>query len=146
MPQTEAIVKAQSSATSLGKEPKLMIEHLAAHVEKCKQAAIWAKEDIEVRLLDSLRRRKGEYDPAKLTAIRKLGSVETYNKHTGLKVRAAKSWIMDVILPAGDKPWGLDPTPIPDLPPAVEQEIIDDLQADLIRMAQNNSLIIFAAF
>ena len=117
------------------------IHQLASHVAKCKDAAIWAKEPMDKRILDSLRRRKGEYDEGKLGAIRQLGSVETYMKHTGLKCRAAKAWIREVILPAGDKPWGMEPTPIPELPESVEQSIMEELERQVAMFAGETGMV-----
>jgi len=109
---------------------------LASYLESSWQAAVDAKRPIETRLFDCLKRRKGDYDPAKLAKIKKFGSVESYIKYTGMKVRAAKSWIPDVILPAGEKPWGLDPSPVPELPESANKGILDDITGRILRIAE----------
>lgn len=111
---------------------------LAAHIRKCWEAARRAKEPIQQELLDDLRRKKGEYSPAKLAAIRKQGGSEIYMRLTPLKCKTAKAWIKDVLQPAGDKPWGLEPTPLPDIPPEVQdgimQQAIAQVQDEAIAM------------
>ncbi|MBN2162440.1 MAG: hypothetical protein JW713_05815 [Pontiellaceae bacterium] len=95
------------------------------HIENCWQAALrYHRTQIEPRLFSCLRRRKGEYEGQKLAEIQKLRGAELYLKHTGMKCRAAKSWIKDVIIPAGQKPWGIEPTPVPDLPEELRAQII----------------------
>ena len=81
------------------------------------------REKLDDRLLDCLRRRKGEYGTDKLAAIREMGGSEIFMRLTGVKVHAAKSWIADIYAPSGDKPWSLEPTPIPELPPKLEAEL-----------------------
>ncbi len=82
------------------------------------------RENMTDRLLDCLRRRKGEYSPEKLNAIRSMGGSEIFMKLTGAKVFAAKSWISDIYTPSGDRPWSITPTPVPELPPNLEQELM----------------------
>lgn len=106
--------------------PDTVLTGLELHVQNCWQAASnYHRSYIEKRLFNCLRRRKGEYNSDKLSEIRKLKGAETYLKHTGMKCRAAKSWIKDVIIPAGQNPWGIEPTPIPELPKHLTAEIID---------------------
>jgi len=98
---------------------------LFSYIQQCLSAAENHHMDkVRPVLEDCLRRKKGEYDDAKLEKIKQLNGAELYLKHSGMKARAAKSWIKEVILPGGKKPWGVDPTPIPDLPDPVEDSII----------------------
>lgn len=121
--EREQAVEAAKTAPIIQAEP--VLTGLERHIENCWQAAFqYHRAYIEPRLFRSLRRRKGEYDGAKLAEIQKLRGSELYLKQTGLKCRAAKSWIKDVIVPAGMKPWGIDPTPIPDLPQEVRTGIM----------------------
>ncbi len=83
-----------------------------------------SKRDIEERLLKDMRARRNEYDPDQLAAIRAQGGSEIYMAITSAKCRGAKSWIRDILMPAGDKAWGLMPTPIPELPKSIEQMVI----------------------
>jgi hypothetical protein len=90
---------------------------LASHIRRSFDQAKTSRQPIDERLLDCLRRFKGEYSEEKLRAIQEEGGSTLYPKLTTTKVRAAISWIIDIMLPAKGRAWGLDPTTIADLPP-----------------------------
>ncbi|WP_347506192.1 portal protein [Pseudomonas anguilliseptica] len=90
---------------------------LSGHIQRAFEAAKTAKQQIEARLLDCARRQKGEYDADKLQAIREEGGSELYPKLTTTKCRAAAAWIRDILMPANGSPWGLEPTPVAEIPP-----------------------------
>ena len=100
---------------------------LASHIRRGFEAAKTAKQPIEQRLLDCARRQKGVYDEAKLRAIREEGGSELYPKITTTKCRAAAAWIRDILMPANGRPWGLDPTPVADVPPEYLQMFMQQL-------------------
>jgi hypothetical protein len=101
------------------------IHNLAGHVRNCWSEAQQAKLNIEPRLLQAIRQRRGEYDPELLSAIRQQGGSEVYMMLTSNKCRAAKSWLTDTLLGNGaDKPWTLAPTKMPDLSPADKEAIV----------------------
>lgn len=102
------------------------VSNLASYVRKCWQAARDHRRAIgvEERMQQALRQRKGEYDPDKLAAIRALGGSEIYMMLTSVKCRAAAAWLKDVMTGTGtEKPWAVDPTPVPTLPPGAEMGI-----------------------
>lgn len=128
--------KAREEAYRAQQKPEVL--NLAAHIQKAWDAAVRAKQgatandvSIEQRLLKSVRQRKGYYDPDKLSKIKQFGGSEVFMMLTNIKCRAAESWIRDVLLPPGDKPWGISPTPVPTLPEAeelkLEQQIVDEV-------------------
>lgn len=88
-----------------------------------------AKNKIEQDMLADLRQSNGEYSPTRLNKIRQQGGSEIFMMLTSTKCRAAAAWIRDILLPAGDKAWAAEPTPISDLPPWAEEEIMARLQA-----------------
>lgn len=98
---------------------------LAAHIRKCWDIARIAKQQtVEPRMFASLRQRRGEYEPAKLQEIRKSGGAEIYMMVTANKCRGASAWLRDVLQASGaEKPWTLEPTPVPTLPPSMAQEL-----------------------
>lgn len=95
------------------------IGELAAHVTRCWSIAKTAKEqEVETRMHQSLRQRRGEYDPEVLGKIRATQGSEIYMMLTAVKCRAAGSWLRDTLLgQRNEKPWTLRPTPIPTLSP-----------------------------
>ena len=110
-----------------------VIQGLAAHVRKRWDVARIAKRKLEERMLQGMRQRNGEYDPEKLAEIRKNGGSDIYVNLTSVKCRAATSWLRDTLLGTGtDKPWSIDATPEPTLPP----DILQGLQAEMAQELQ----------
>lgn len=101
------------------------IQSLVSYVRKCwQQARDHKRLTVEQTLLSSLRQRKGEYDPDKLEKIRQQGGSEIYMMLTSNKCRAASSWLRDALLgQQGERPWSCEPTPVPDLPPDIAEQV-----------------------
>jgi len=104
---------------------------LSQHIQKAWEMNRWAKEHAEEEMLTCLRQRNGEYDPQTLRQIRDQGGSEIYMMLSATKIRAAVSWIRDILMPVGDRPWGLSPTPIPELPPFAMNSIAQRIQQTL---------------
>jgi len=110
---------------------KPMTINLASHLLKHWSSAKNTKWFVEERLLKCLRQRKGKYDPDDLNAIRAFGGSEIYMMLTSVKCRSIEAMIRDVMLPSGEKPWGIDPTPVPDLPVEEEMELAVQVQGEV---------------
>jgi hypothetical protein len=82
---------------------------------------------INDRLLSALRQRNSEYDAEKASAIEEQGGTDVFMGLTALKCRAGEAWLLDILGSNPEKPWFLTPTPIPDLPQAVEQQIVEEV-------------------
>lgn len=93
-----------------------------------------AKRPIEETMIRSLRQRNGIYENDKLAAIREMGGSEMYVLLTLTKCRAFEAWVSDILRPAGDKPWSLDPTPIPELPGYIDDEIKAEISLEMQRI------------
>jgi hypothetical protein len=72
-------------------------------------------------MLRDMKQRRGEYDSGKLAEIRQFGGSEIFMRLTDAKCRACAAWITDVM--AMERPWDIAPTPKPDLPPGVAEQI-----------------------
>ena len=109
------------------------IEGLAGHIRKCWSQARTAKQmTVEAKMLQNMRARRGEYDPDKLAEIRAMGGSEVYANLTSVKCRAAASWLRDVLMATGtERPWTVRPTPVPDLPPDMNEEILQQAVAPI---------------
>jgi hypothetical protein len=83
---------------------------------------------VEERLLKALRALRYVYDPEDAGLI---GGIDVYIGLISLKVRAAVAWINDILLSSIDKPWVLDPTPIPNLPEWMKEQVVDALELEL---------------
>ena len=126
--------QARSENAQLQNQP--VIQGLAAHVRKRWDSARLAKRKLEERMLQCLRQRNGEYDQDKLAQIRQDGGSDIYINLTSVKCRAATSWLRDTLLGAGaDKPWSLDATPDPTLPPEIMEGLHSKLAQQLTDLA-----------
>lgn len=97
---------------------------LAGQINNTWQRNRDAKTEIEEELLACLRQRRGEYSPRELQVIEQSGGANAiYMMLTATKQRAAASWLQDVLLPGEQLPWGLEATPVPELPPDVTNEV-----------------------
>jgi hypothetical protein len=119
-----------------------LVQGLAAHVRTRWSEAKDAKRELEERMLSCLRQRKGEYDPDKLAEIQMQGGSEVFIQMTSVKCRAATSWLRDTLLGTGhDKPWALSPTPEPDLPPEVVQQLQNTMAQQLMMQMQQSGVM-----
>jgi hypothetical protein len=114
-----------------------LLQGLAGHVRKHWSEARDAKRNtVETRMLQSIRARRGEYDPDKLAQIKEMGGSDVYAMITSVKCRAAGSWLRDVLLANGsEKPWTIRPTPIPDLPPHINEAIMNRVLQPMVDAA-----------
>jgi hypothetical protein len=100
---------------------------LASHVRGAWGRNKLSKERISLKLLDCLRARRGVYSPAQLNQmITNGGGINiVWADLTETKCRAASAWIREIVLPVGERPWGLESTPLPDLPMSMKKSIVD---------------------
>ena len=80
---------------------------------------------IEPEMLADLRRRDGEYDPDILARLQAQGGGSTvFDNITDTKCSGVEAMLADIWFFSGDKPWGLEATPIPELDEWSEQQAI----------------------
>lgn len=136
MEQTDDIVSGLLARVSEQQSVDLA-PRLLSHVKREWNAARIAKEgDAEKRLFQAARQRSGEYDPDKLQAIREIGGSEIYMMLTQVKCRATESWISEILFPPGERPYGVEPTPIPDLPPQVKAQTEQQIMGELMELTE----------
>jgi len=107
-----------------------VLKGLAAHVNRCfAEASTFKARDITPRLLACQQQVLGKYSDEKLARIRQVpGASELFFNVTNTKTTAAESWLYDIALPVGDKPWTLTlPSPIADLPDDAMAEVAQDV-------------------
>lgn len=114
------------------------IQSLAGYVRKCWDSARTAKmQTVEQRLLTNLRQRRGEYEPDLLADIKQQGGSEIFAMITSNKCRAASSWLRDTLMGAKDeKPWSIEPTPLPDIEPRMKMEIFEEANQQAMQIEQ----------
>lgn len=99
---------------------------LAGHVRKAWGDNKLAKQRIDLKLLQCLRARRGVYSPGELAARQNAGGVNIiWYDLTETKCRAGSAWIRDIVLPSTERAWGLDPTPIPELPEQIKVGVVN---------------------
>lgn len=109
---------------------------LSAHIERFWEVARRHKEPIEKQMLRNLRQISGRYTDEKAREIQSQGLPLIFMHITSVKCRAAKSWIRDVLMPAGDKPWMLKATKIPSLPQEMKVNIATNIQQQAMQAIQ----------
>jgi hypothetical protein len=123
--------EARAEAQKANSQP--VVQALAGYIRKKWMSAMMAKQQTsEIKMLKSVRARRGEYDPDKLAQLREQGSATIYMMLTSNKCRAASSWLKDTLVTATeDKPWTIEPSPMPELPPNQIQGIMEQAQAEV---------------
>ena len=113
-----------------------VVQALAGYIRKTWMSSMMAKQmTSEIKMLKSVRARRGEYDPDKLAQLREQGSSTIYMMLTSNKCRAASSWLRDTLVTAADeKPWTIKPGAIPDLPPNQVEAIMQQAQQEVMQL------------
>lgn len=116
-----------------------VVQALAGYIRKTWMSSMMAKQmTSEIKMLKSVRARRGEYDPDKLAQLREQGSATIYMMLTSQKCRAASSWLRDTLVTAADeKPWTIKPGAIPDLPPNEVESILGQAQQEVQALYMN---------
>lgn len=101
-----------------------------------KEAVVWRNgASVHETMMRCLRMRHNEYDPE---LARALDGIDIYMPLASMKMRAAQAWIRDTLANAEDKPWTVEPTPIPELSDAgrlaVRQAFMLELQRSGIEL------------
>jgi hypothetical protein len=128
--RNHAADEAQQPAMVIDDEQALTA--LAGHVRAAWGRNKLAKEKIDLELLKCLRARRGVYSAAELGQIQSSngGMNIVFTDLTETKCRAASAWIREIVLPVGEKPWGITPTPLPDLPLPLKNAVFKQALAE----------------
>lgn len=124
--EQQRLAEQQTRRDNSNYQTPIVVSQMATFVRQRWGVAKSSRFDITDRLNDCLRRRKGVYSDEKIAQIKATGGTDIFMKITGAKCRAAKAWLSDLFNPAGDKPYSLEPTPVSDLPPDIEQRLINE--------------------
>jgi hypothetical protein len=141
-PQQTTAMKAQEgiAAPAVPETPEQIRfnSSLAGHITQSFTESEQAKrQELFDRLLDCQRLRRGKYSAQEEAEIKEVGGSDVFVNLTNIKCRAAESWIKDIMLSQGsDKPWTLESTPIPDLPPEMSIGIAKTVAQEQLMLAQ----------
>lgn len=120
---------------------------LAGHVRLAWAQNKLAKFKVEQNMLRDLRARRGLYSAAQIAEAQATnGGINlVWAPLTETKCRAGSAWIREIVLPAGERPWGVDPTPVPDLPfplkKSIVQQALQQAQAMMQAQAQGGGMV-----
>lgn len=100
---------------------------LASHVRLAWQRNKIAKLKIDEKMLECLRARRSVFSAAQIAQAQQAngGMNMVFTDLTEIKCKAASAWIREIVLPVGEQPWGVDPTPLPDMPAEMKQSIVN---------------------
>lgn len=125
---------ADSAATARSQAQRPVIQELVDQVKSHWSIAKEAKQQVELEMLQAVRARRGEYEPDKLTQIRRQGGSEIYMMLFATKARQLKALLTDTLMGAGtEKPWTMQATPKPDLPPQDVQAVMQTMQQQVMQ-------------
>jgi hypothetical protein len=112
-----------------------LADDLAAHVKACFEEAKnhRASRGVDKQMDDALLAVRSQYTTEEIGRM-SAEDANIYAGITGTKFRAGRAWLLDILANAIDKPWTIEPTPLPDVPPDVENSVVDKLQAEAASM------------
>jgi 5-methylcytosine-specific restriction endonuclease McrA len=129
--------EAEAMTAFQSRQNRPVISNLASHIRSAFTAAVSAKSTIQQRGLMCLRQREGIYEADVQQLIKQSNGTNIYMMITDVKCRALEGWLKDIMLPSGEKPYSIDPTPIPDIPPQLVQKATQAFVQDYMgRVAQ----------
>jgi hypothetical protein len=119
---------------------------LAGHVRQAWQRNKLAKEKMERRMLNCLRARRGEYSPEALAQIQAGGGQNiVWADLTETKCRGASAWIREIVMPAGERTWAINPTPMADMPQPFKKKVVakavQQAQQVMLNMAEQAGVV-----
>ena len=91
-----------------------------------------ARDTLEDRLLACLWARRGQYSPDALAGMWTVDAGAgdpPYLPLAASKMRSCEAALRELLLPTGERPWGIEPEPLSELPSAVMQRITNDAEA-----------------
>lgn len=122
-------------------EDSVMIDALSQRVQSAWERNRNGKIDLSHRLKKCLHARRGEYSPSEKAAIAEQGMADPiYHKLTGTKSRAAAAWLRDIILPLTGNSWAIEPSPIPSLPPKINDTITKSIMESIREKSETGEM------
>jgi len=114
-----------------------VVTSLAGYVRSCWDAAKQAKEPVQQSMLSAMRRRNNQYDPSIEAQFASRGITHAvYMGLTDEKCAGAESYLYEILFPPDEKPWGIKPTPMPELQPQQMRMIHDQINGELQQFMQ----------
>ena len=123
------------------KQQRAEIINLAAHIRTAWVRNKQAKQPVEEQMLKNLLQLNGKYDSDALAKIQAMGGTDIFLNISSVVASALEYWLADILLPAGERPYSLAPTPIPDLSDDIEQELQSQIGQQYMAQIQQGMAI-----
>ena len=122
-----------TGAASIGLSNSMISDYIWNCWEKAKR---FKEQGAEIRILENMRQIDGQYNPDKAAEIKKIGGSEVFMMITDAKQKNASYWVQEILFQPGQRSWGIEPTPIPELPLEVKQQIAESVMQNLMMSIQ----------
>ncbi len=122
------------------KQQQPVISRLGAHIRSAFTTAVNAKSTVMQRMLMCLRQREGIYEADTAALIAQSNGTNIYMMITDVKCRALESWLKDIMLPAGERPYSIEPTPVPDIPPQLVDKARNNFAMQFVQTSMQNAM------
>lgn len=128
----DEMVAAEKKSQDLSKLPEETMTDLAKHIRNRFELAVRHRRTINIddMLIKAMRAYNGQYEPAKLSEIRKFGGSEVYCRLMTMKCRGATALLRNVYMNM-DRPWTLEPTADPVLPDSIDAKVKNLIMAEV---------------
>jgi len=111
-----------------------VLTSLSSHISSAWVVNRDAKRDVEDEMIEALRTVRGQYGPETLAKIIKFGGSDQFIRITAIKCKAIIGWLRDIFLSPGERPFGIDPTPVSDIKPEDEEQIVKKMATEYNRL------------
>ena len=113
-------------------QQQTVISGLASRVRTAFTRAREARLGVENDMIEALLARRGEYTAAKKQQIIEDRQPAIYMMVGAAKMRQVEALLRDTIIGTGaEKPWTLEPTPVPELPPEIAMQLVQQLTMEI---------------
>lgn len=124
-------------------DPLVFADGIVRYVRECWDEALrFKQQNYEQRFVRAMYSRRGEYMPGKLFEIHQRGGSDEYARIVANKSRILESWLKDIFLAQGERPWTIEATPNPTLPDDTVEDIrteVSQWMAQMVAMGQSVS-------
>jgi len=128
-------INKEKEAAQADKDQSHLVTSLNQWVEKQWWDAKDAKRIVEQEMLDSVFQRRGQYTDQKLAQIKAVEQPEIFMNITETKCRNGVAQVKDIISQPGKRIFSVSPTPLPELPDEIVQQIQQETVAMFVQMA-----------
>ena len=120
----EQLLTEEKAAAAIPVDEERAMTSLAAFIRTAWTRAVEAKQTVSDQMIENMRQKAGEYDAGKLAKIKAVAlGAEVFMMITSAKCISGEAWVKDIIFQPGLKPWDIEPTPVPELPKEIEDQL-----------------------